>query len=128
MADPASLADIAKTAGVGVGGLGVGVILTQLLGGLLKGWISGTAGQERELRNDLAEERSKLQAALTAAHAETDEARADVRRIHAMYLVTLTGRAEARGALKACERAAGLPETQWPDDPVIPLNSPGGTP
>jgi len=128
MADPTSLADIAKTAGIGVSGLGVGVVLTRLLGGLLEGWLSGTAGQERELRNDLAEERGKLQASLTAAHKETDEVRGDVRRIHAMYLHVLTGRAEARGLLKAAERAAGTPETVWPDDPVVPLNSPGGTP
>jgi len=128
MADGPTLTEIAKTAGLGVGGLAGLVALVQLLGGLLRGWMSGTGGQERELRNDLAEERAKLQIALTAAHDEIDEARSDMRRIHQLYLHVLTTRGEARGLLKAAERAAGTPETVWPDDPVVPLNPPGGTP
>lgn len=113
----ADLPEIAKNAGLmGVGG-GAVLIITQLLGGLAKGWLTGTAGQEKELRSDLVEEVKRLRDDLKTARAEIDELREDMKRLTSLYLHVLTGRAEARAALNAVERGQGLPVTVWPPDP-----------
>lgn len=113
----ADLPEIAKNAGlVGVGG-GAVLIITQLLGGLAKGWLTGSTGQEREVREELRAEVKRVSEALEKARAEIDELREDMKRLTSLYLHVLTGRAEARAALNALERGQGLPVTVWPTDP-----------
>lgn len=124
MADPGQLGDIVKVASGGVGGAALTVMLGKVLGGVLQGWLSGTTGQEKELRGDLIEEIKTLRTELRTTREEVSELRQDVQRLTEKYLYVLTTRAEARAALNVLERAQGLPATAWPADPVDP---PGGT-
>lgn len=117
MADPGSSGDIGKIAVGAAGGGGLALLFARVLGGLLMGWISGTTGQEKELREDLRAEVQRLAADLGKARDEIDEVRAEMKRLHTLYLHVLTGRAEARAALNALERQHGQTVTLWPDDP-----------
>lgn len=113
----ADLPEIARQAGLVAGGGGLAVVILQLLGGLAKGWITGSTGQEKEVREELRAEVKRVSEALEKARAEIDELREDMKRLTSLYLHMLTGRAEARAALNALERAQGLTLTDWPPDP-----------
>ena len=123
MADPSVLGDVGKIAVSAAGGGGLVLLVTQLLGGLAKGWLSGTAGQEKEIRDDMRIELARLRVDLTTARDEIDELRDGFKRLNSQYLHAFSGRERARATLNAVEAAQGLPVTLWPDDPA-----PGGTP
>lgn len=125
VADPGQLSDIAKVAGGGVTGAALAVMIGQVFGGLLKGWVSGTTEQEKDLRGGMAEEIKNLRAELRTTREEMSELRADVQVLTEKYLHVFTSRAEARAQLNALERIQGLPVTAWPADPTPPA---GGTP
>lgn len=125
MADPSQLSEIAKFAGGGVTGAAIAVMIGQIFGGLLKGWMSGTTEQEKDLRGGMSEEIKTLRAELRTTREEMNELRADMAMLHERYLHVFTSRAEARAQLNALERIQGLPVTPWPPDP--PITS-GGTP
>ena len=95
------------------------------LGVLLRGLLSGAVAQEKEMREDLRVEVKRLRDDLSSAQDEIDELREDVKRLSRMYLHVLSGRAEARVALNALEKAQGMTPTDWPPDPPESL---GGTP
>lgn len=116
--------DLLGQAGVWLGGGGI----LAGLGVLLRGLITGSLGQEKELRGDLAAEVKRLAVDLSAARDEIDELRQDIRRLSRMYLHVLTTRAEARASLNALERVQGLPLTVFAADPPETLNSPAGGP
>ncbi|WP_407570743.1 hypothetical protein [Deinococcus altitudinis] len=124
MADAPALIDVGKLALSAAGGGGVVLLVTQILGGLAKGWVSGTAGQEKEIREDMRIELQRLSADLSKARDEIDEMRQDFRRLTEQYLRVFSGRENARATLNAFETARGLPLTAWPPDPPAP----GGTP
>lgn len=95
------------------------------LGVLLRGLLSGAVAQEKEMREDLRLEVKRLRDDLNTTQDEIDDLREDVKRLSRMYLHVLSGRAEARVALNALEKAHGMTPTDWPPDPPESL---GGTP
>lgn len=124
MADPGPLADVGKYALAATGGGGLVFVLTQILGGLARGWVTGAPTQEKEMRDDLRIEVGRLRDDLAKARDEIDEVREDMKRLTAQYLHVLSGRERARATLNAFEVARGQAVTVWPADPPAP----GGTP
>lgn len=112
MADPNSLSEIGKVgAGVAAGG-GLALLLTQVLGGLLKGWLSGTAGQEKELRAGQAERLVVLEKKVEDLERRLE---AGNRTSDGWRYLCLQARIEAE--------KLGYDRTLWPADPPT-----GGTP
>ena len=124
MADPNTLQDAGKVAGTLLGGGGVLVLIGKFLGPLLQGWITGTAGIEKELRNDMRVELQRVAADLVKARDEIDELRLQTRALSRDFLRVYGERERARAIVNQLERAANKPETVWPPEPVAPLPNP----
>jgi len=104
---------------LGSGGALVGV------GVFLRGFFNGTAGQEKEVREDLRIEVKRLSDSLSETRDEVDALRLQIRHLSEFNLHVIVSRAEARAELAASQRRHGEPLTVWPPDPVPPT---GGTP
>ena len=116
--------DLLGQAGIWLGGGGA----LAALGVLLRGVLTGSLGQEKEVRDSLATENKRLAVDLSAERDESSQLRQDIRQLSRMHLYMLNGRAEARAALNALEKLQGLPITAWPPDPPETLNTPAGGP
>lgn len=103
--------------------LGGGGVLVSL-GVFLRGFFNGTAGQEKEVREDLRLEVKRLSDSLSETRDEVDALRLQIRALSEFNLRLIVSRAEARAELAALQRLYNLPLTAWPADPVPP----GGTP
>lgn len=108
--DPSPISEIGKWAAgsAGLGGLALG--LGKVLSGLLQGWISGAPGQEREMRDALAQRVANLESRI-----ETLEKRLDntTRNRDAWRYLAM----QARLCAEDLARRHGDTLTSWPPDP-----------
>ncbi len=100
-----------------VGGAG-GLSVVGLLSVLIRGLLTGTIVQEKEVRDDLRVEVNRLREDQTSLKAEVDALRASILALTTHKLYLLSSRAEARALVNALERDLGRVPTIWPPDPL----------
>lgn len=110
MADPAGMDTVLKALGYTGGGT-----LLVLLGAFVRGLLTGTTVQERELRDGLAERVNKLEARI-------DKLEQQLRTMTDRYHDMRYQRDQARVRVNLLEARHNEPLTTWPDDPPDPAN------
>ncbi|MFK7601904.1 hypothetical protein ACI3L1_06795 [Deinococcus sp. SM5_A1] len=100
-----------------VGGAG-GLSVVGLLGVLIRGLLTGTIVQEKEVRDDLRTEVNRLREDQVRQQGEIDGLRTAMRLLTGVNLHLMTSRADARAALREAERELHRTPTEWPVDPI----------
>jgi len=115
---------MAETSGAEIISKGLGYLVAggglAALGAFVNGLLKGTQGQEKELREGMAEEIQTLRDELRTLRAELSDLRDEIGALHGRNSKLFADRETARYALQRLERKHGEPETVWPAD--------GGTP